>query len=96
MKERLLTTLLQKQFQRRSSFYANDEPQLEVPEQVHTRLTYFGFWIGNSLRVRIERFQLERSPSHEGENFGERSSMVPTEHLMNTRRKAAKTSTAQT
>lgn len=95
MKERLLTTLLQKQFQR-SSFYANDEPQLEVPEQVHTRLTYFGFWIGNSLRVRIERFQLERSPSHEGENFGERSSMVPTEHLMNTRRKAAKTSTAQT
>lgn len=61
----------------------------------HDLLTYFGFWIWNSLRVRIERFQLERSPSQEGENFGERSSMVATEHLMNTRRKAAKTSTAQ-
>lgn len=49
--------------------------------------TYFCFWIWNSLRIRIESFQFKRSAPQKGENFGEGSSMVSTEHFVNTRRR---------
>lgn len=46
-------------------------------------LTYFRFWIRDALRVRIEGLQLERAASQEGEDFGEGSGVVSTEHFVN-------------
>lgn len=45
---------------------------------------YLCFWIRHCLWVRVESFNSKRPPSQESEDFGERGSVVFTEHFMDT------------